>query len=194
MTAMKKTLFDPVVLDKLMKVEVENEIIKPLLAEEGKPVHDMSSTDFYINSFFEVFWKHCRICSKVNSVQPTQRVYLRLLENNYFSGKTANPTVDKTQLPCSLYCCTSWSSQSGQLSLPRWRSTISRNTPIWTPVNWALCEFRSLRTAPPHHHAVFILLLGKRTFWLLVWILLLLRMALCLVFNSFVSNLIFSTC
>lgn len=55
MTAMKKTLFDSVVLDKLMKVEVENEIIKPLLAEEGKPVHDMSSTDFYINSSFEVF-------------------------------------------------------------------------------------------------------------------------------------------
>lgn len=55
MTATKKTLFDPVVLDKLMKVEVENEIIKPLLVEEGKPVHDMSSTDLYINSFFEVF-------------------------------------------------------------------------------------------------------------------------------------------
>lgn len=55
MTAMKKTLFDSVVLDKLMKVEVENEIINPLLAEEGKPVHDMSSTDFYINSSFEVF-------------------------------------------------------------------------------------------------------------------------------------------
>lgn len=80
-----------------MKVEVENEIIKPLLAEEGKPVNDMSSTDFYINSFFEVFWKHCRICSKVNSVQPpTQQVYIRLLEKNYFSGKTANRSRQNT--------------------------------------------------------------------------------------------------